>query len=93
MNYAPVLQLKRWLKESESPTAKTLFQFAKTVRVCDIRYPSFINSALYATYTFARDSWSNLVRVLIQTPAFRGRVSNAVTNSTCMQVCLLSPGL
>ncbi|WP_394239688.1 acyltransferase [Vibrio astriarenae] len=73
MNYAPVLQLKRWLKESESPTAKTLFQFAKTARVCDIRYPSIINSALYATYTFARDSWSNLVRVLVQTPAFRGR--------------------
>ncbi|CAM4337195.1 acyltransferase [Vibrio agarivorans] len=76
MNYAPVMQLKRWLKESDSPTAQKMFHLAKTLRVCDIRYPKVVNQALYTLYTAGRDSWSNLIRVLIQTPAFRGRCTH-----------------
>ncbi|MDR9827883.1 acyltransferase [Vibrio sp. FNV 38] len=73
MNYAPAFQLKRWLKEGDSPVAKQLFGLAKAIRVCDIRYPRFISKSLYSLYTLTRDSWSNVQRILIQTPAFRGR--------------------
>ncbi|MGL6315144.1 acyltransferase [Vibrio sp. WXL103] len=73
MMNAPTMQLKRWLKNSDSPVAKRLFVVAKRIRVCDLRYPRLVNKLLYTSYTLSRDTWSNLTRILVQTPAFRGR--------------------
>lgn len=73
MNVLNANQLKQKLKTSQSPMGKSLFSLAKAIRVCDIRYPMVLNKILYTSYVGFRNGFNFILRVLVQTPAFRGR--------------------
>ncbi|OED84246.1 acyltransferase [Vibrio breoganii] len=73
MNVLDANQLKQKLKTSQSPLGKKLFSLAKAIRVCDIRYPMLLNKLIYTSYVGFRNGVNFILRVLVETPAFRGR--------------------
>ncbi|GEA59370.1 acyltransferase [Vibrio comitans] len=77
MNVLDANQLKQKLKTNQSPLGKKLFSLAKAIRVCDIRYPVALNKLIYTLYICFRDTFNFILRVLFQTPAFRGRCQNS----------------
>lgn len=68
-------QWKSWLQNHPNPGYQTLFRILKFVRNPDIPTPQIYNRALYALYTVSRDTIETLRRILICTPAFKGRVA------------------
>ena len=68
--------IKNWLQHHPNPGYRRLFQLLKTVRSMDIPTPRLWNRFLYITITGIRSLLSSLGRVLIYTPAFKGRLDS-----------------
>lgn len=68
-------QFKIWLKASEAPYARQLFFMLKTVRACDLPTPRWLNSIVCHLATVIPSTVSAISRVLIHTPAFKGRLT------------------
>lgn len=71
-----VNQFKVWLQHNENPAYRKLFLILKTVRACDIPTPKIYNKLVGFAYSGFNSVWNNLIRVMIHTPAFKGRLSD-----------------
>lgn len=69
-----VSHFKTWLKEHPSHNVRQLFVIAKKVRGFELPSIAVINIPLYHFYCTIRNLLSELIRVLFNTPAFKGRV-------------------
>lgn len=67
--------LKNWLRNNPNPRFRNLFLILKQVRMAEIPTPQILNRCLYGGYTFLRNSINELLRVLLQTPTFKGRLN------------------
>ncbi|MGX1925059.1 acyltransferase [Vibrio sp. NH-7] len=67
--------LKIWLKESDNPTSRKVFLILKAVRACDLPTPRWFNAVIAALYNLFNSVIASVLRVLIHTPAFKGRLS------------------
>lgn len=66
---------KVWLQHHENPSYRKLFLILKSIRACDLPTPMWMNKTVRTVYSSSTSIWSNLVRVFIHTPAFKGRLS------------------
>ncbi|CAH0531947.1 2,3,4,5-tetrahydropyridine-2,6-dicarboxylate N-acetyltransferase [Allocatenococcus thiocycli] len=66
---------KVWLQHHENPSYRKLFLILKSIRACDLPTPTWMNKTVRTVYSASTSIWSNLVRVFIHTPAFKGRLS------------------
>ncbi|RJX66490.1 acyltransferase [Vibrio sinensis] len=69
-------QLKIHLKNSRNPRSQQLFRILKRIRACDLPTPHWYNRFFYLLTRATTQLWSNLLRVLIFTPAFKGRLNH-----------------
>ena len=76
MNTIDLHQTKQWLKTSNSPLAKFLFNRLKALRALEIPYPRLFLVALYATYKNTHYLFTELSRILWWTPLFKGRLKS-----------------
>ncbi|WP_367989076.1 DapH/DapD/GlmU-related protein [Vibrio sp. NTOU-M3] len=67
--------VKIWLKDNPNPTYRRLFLMLKRIRACDIPTPKFYNHFAYAVVKTINNLIGGLTRVLIYTPAFKGRLN------------------
>ncbi|MGY5612706.1 acyltransferase [Vibrio brasiliensis] len=65
---------KVWLQHHENPSYRKLFLILKTVRAFDIPTPQWWNRLCYLLYQTLTGFYLSLVRVIIHTPAFKGRL-------------------
>lgn len=69
-----VSQFKLWVKSHPNPRIRNLFVLAKRMRGLELPSSSLINVPLYHIYTAFRNTLSELARLLLHTPIFKGRV-------------------
>lgn len=69
-------KFKHTLKSSNNPRAQRLFKLLKQLRACDLPTPKWWNRFLYLFSTSISSAVQTIVRVLIHTPAFKGRLSS-----------------
>lgn len=67
---------KVWLKQSDSPTSRKLFSILKTIRACDLPTPNWLNRLILSLYSLSMSTIANVSRILIHTPAFKGRLTH-----------------
>ena len=67
-------QAKLWLQRHENPIYRQLFRRLKTIRACDLPTPPLVNQALATLYAIANTIGSNLLRIVLYTPVFKGRL-------------------
>ena len=72
--FASLAQTKHWLKTSEHPAVKRLYLGLKTVTAAELPNIGAINRPLYALVTGLQRLLSTLTRIIIWTPAFKGRL-------------------
>ncbi|AYV20340.1 acyltransferase [Vibrio mediterranei] len=75
MNTTSSFDFKNWLRSHPNPKMRNLFVILKRARATGIPTPSFYNKALYGLLTILRNGIETLSRLLVYTPAFKGRVS------------------
>ncbi|WP_375754010.1 acyltransferase [Vibrio sp. HN007] len=68
-----VSQLKTWAIEHPNPRVRKLFVIAKRSRTAELPTIPFLNALLYHTYSMVKNMLSEIARMLIHTPAFKGR--------------------
>ncbi|NVD06718.1 acyltransferase [Vibrio sp. JPW-9-11-11] len=73
MNAQQLNQLKVWLQHHDNPAYRRLFFALKAIRACDIPTPRLVNKLIYMAYRSITSITSTLGRLLIYTPAFKGR--------------------
>lgn len=69
-----IYQWKNWLQHHPDPNYRKLFTMLKRLRNWELPTPRLYNRAIYALLLTLRNSSESLMRVLIHTPAFKGRV-------------------
>lgn len=67
-------QTKQWLKTSQHPLAKIIFQNIKNILRAELPAPRFIFSVLYSSYCLIRTFIATVMRVVCWTPLFKGRL-------------------
>ncbi|MDP2574635.1 acyltransferase [Vibrio penaeicida] len=72
--------LKNWLKHSNTPTARFLFRVIKRVIHFELSFPKVVNSGIYFSYQLFSSTFSAITRVVFNTPAFKGRLSQCGKN-------------
>ncbi|UGA57734.1 acyltransferase [Vibrio sp. VB16] len=72
--------LKNWLKQSSNPYHQKLFSLLKSIRTFDMPTPKALNKALYFLLILTRNFLSNVTRIFLYTPAFKGRVHSCGKN-------------
>ncbi|NRB66542.1 MAG: acyltransferase [Vibrio sp.] len=68
-------EVKIWLKENPNPIYRKLFVILKNIRACDLPTPALFNKTVRFLYTGVQSLFANMMRVLIYTPAFKGRLT------------------
>lgn len=68
-------EVKIWLKENPNPVYRKLFVILKNIRACDLPTPSIFNKTTAFLYNGSKALFANMVRILIHTPAFKGRLT------------------
>ncbi|EGU44459.1 acetyltransferase [Vibrio ichthyoenteri ATCC 700023] len=68
-----VSSLKIWLQTHPDPRYRKLFQWLKTARAADLPTPRWWNVSLFHTVQTLSQIVHTVMRVLIHTPAFKGR--------------------
>lgn len=66
--------VKDWLKHHNNPSLRRLFRLLKAMRACDLPTPKILNKFIGALYGVTSVLVSNVTRVLIHTPAFKGKL-------------------
>ncbi|MFM2590012.1 acyltransferase [Vibrio sp. TBV020] len=66
---------KDWLKNHNNPSFRRVFHALKVIRACDLPTPRFLNRFIAMTYSTLLTLFSSLARVLIHTPAFKGKLA------------------
>lgn len=67
-------QTKQWLKTSNNPFARSLFIHLKKIINIEVPAPKFLFTPLYSLYVFLQSFLSSLMRILLWTPLFKGRL-------------------
>ncbi len=73
-------ETRQWIKTSNHPFAKFLFSTIKRLINFDLPIPKFILKSIYFLYQTFNTIYSNIVRVFICTPIFKGRISSIGTS-------------
>lgn len=68
--------LKVWLKDNDKPIYRNLFLILKMVRACDLPTPQWFNKTVSCLYSSLNNVLAATARILIHTPAFKGRLSH-----------------
>ena len=76
MQILTLSETRKWIKTSDHPFAKFLFSTIKQLLTFDLPIPKFILKILYLLYKFVNSAYSNLARIFVYTPIFKGRVSS-----------------
>ncbi|RTZ16801.1 acyltransferase [Vibrio aquaticus] len=71
---AQISEFKTWLKNNDNPSYRKLFAFLKAVRACDLPTPHILNQLIAFLYGTSTNLFNNVLRVLIHTPAFKGKL-------------------
>ncbi|MCG9648325.1 acyltransferase [Vibrio brasiliensis] len=66
--------LKVWLQHHDNPSYRKLFLILKALRAFDIPTPHWWNKSCYFLYHSVTNCYYSMLRVLIHTPAFKGRL-------------------
>lgn len=74
MSILNISQFKTWVKQHPNPQVRSLFVMAKVIRGFELPLPHVFNATLYYCYTTLRNCLSEIIRLLINTPAFKGRL-------------------
>lgn len=74
MSTATSFDFKSWLRSHPNPKMRNLFVFLKKVRAAGLPTPRFYNKLAYRLVTLLRMGVETTSRLLIYTPAFKGRV-------------------
>ncbi len=69
-------QWKNWLQHHPDPTYRKLFVVLKQVRNLEFPTPQFYNRMVYTLVVAIRNLCDSVMRVLIYTPAFKGRLTS-----------------
>ena len=72
-----VTQLKYWLKNSNSPSAKRLFKFAKSLRNPQLPVIPLLHSGLYHLHHFIKQFVHELLRIFYYTPLFKSLIQGS----------------
>lgn len=75
MSVVSVHHVKQWLKHSQNPLAKRLFQFCLWLRRLEVPAPRLLSLPLYHGWKVALTSVQTLVRICWWTPLFKGRLT------------------
>lgn len=70
-----IAQTKTWLKTSDHPAARTLYRTLKSLSFAELPNISLINRPLYWGVTALRNALASATRILLWTPAFKGRLT------------------
>ncbi|TGV20577.1 acyltransferase [Pseudoalteromonas sp. MEBiC 03607] len=73
-------QLKHWLKSSDSPFAKSLFQFAKAIRNPQIWVIPGVHSLLFKLHLLISTTVSEMARIFYYTPLFKSQIKGTKAN-------------
>lgn len=76
MNATTSFDFKTWLRSHPNPKMQKLFVFLKKTRAAGLPTPRFYNKVLYALVTLCRNSIETFTRLVIYTPAFKGRIAS-----------------
>ena len=66
--------LKQWLKSSDSPFAKSLFQIAKLIRNPQMFVIPGFHACLYKLHLLVKTIFSELLRIFYFTPIFKSQI-------------------
>jgi len=69
-----VNQFKIWLQRHPNPRFRRFFLLLKQIRSSEIPTPKWFNRTVYYTYQIISTLWGGICRLLIHTPAFKGRL-------------------
>lgn len=69
-------ETRQWIKTSDHPFAKFLFSTIKRFINFDLPIPKFILKSFYLLYKTFNSIYSNITRIFIYTPIFKGRISS-----------------
>ena len=72
--------IKQWLKSSDSPFAKSLFQFAKSIRNPQMWVIPGIHSFIYKLHLLVKTVVSELGRIFYYTPLFKSQIKGSKAN-------------
>ncbi|MDI4668057.1 acyltransferase [Pseudoalteromonas shioyasakiensis] len=72
--------IKQWLKSSDSPFAKSLFQFAKSIRNPQMWVIPGIHSFIYKLHLLVKKVVSELGRIFYYTPLFKSQIKGSKAN-------------
>ena len=67
-------QFKVWLQHHDNPSYRKVFLILKTIRAFDIPTPKLWNKACYFLYQTVTGFYLNMLRIVVHTPAFKGRL-------------------
>ena len=72
-----IIHVKHWLKCSPHPFAKSLFQFAKTIRNPQMIVIPFFHSSLYFVHQFLKQFIHEFLRITYFTPLFKSQIKGS----------------
>lgn len=76
MQIITLSETRQWIKTSDHPFAKFLFSTIKQLVTFDLPIPKFILKSFYLLYKAINSVLSNLTRIFIYTPIFKGSISS-----------------
>ncbi|WP_111978085.1 acyltransferase [Algibacillus agarilyticus] len=68
-----IQQTKKWLKTSNTPFAKCILHFAKSVILFDFPAPKTPFKLIYASHITLKNMFSSVIRILYWTPLFKSQ--------------------
>ncbi|MBB1385917.1 acyltransferase [Pseudoalteromonas sp. SG45-5] len=72
-----MVHVKRWLKNSPHPFAKSLFHFAKNLRNPQMIVIPLLHSSLYHLHQFVKELCHELLRIIYYTPLFKSQIKGS----------------
>ncbi|MDN3680258.1 acyltransferase [Vibrio tapetis subsp. quintayensis] len=68
-------QFKHWLQNHPNPNYRRLFIHLKAVRSFELPTPKAFNKTMYYCHQLVTSLWNSTTRLLVHTPAFKGRLN------------------
>lgn len=72
--------IKSWVRDHPNPRISNLFLWAKSIRSFELPASKTLNSLLFTLYTLLRTFLSEIARVMVNTPIFKGRLDRCGKN-------------
>ncbi|EAW27890.1 hypothetical protein ATW7_13918 [Alteromonadales bacterium TW-7] len=82
-----IIHVKHWLKCSPHPFAKSLFQFAKTIRNPQMIVIPFFHSSLYFVHQFLKQFIHEFLRIIYLRPFSKAKLKAVKNSFIYIQVC------